>query len=264
VEGAVKARIIRRSQGCIVRARAEIAWRDVVAGRRMDVVTNDYPYNVRPVRAEPVLEVWASMPPLVEVETSRRRWLAAEVEQAARALCAPAGPGDAAAVNRRDAGTEDSAPSDASARAALDAIRCVAEGKGWRASASAEGKLEIALVGSAEPTFAARAETEGARIEVRVPILAASGSGPTVRAAVIHAVLSLNARFALARLRVLGTEPLVLRIEHRLPATGLLDDEIDYALEGVRYAAGEAARTFGPLHHPSVAREYARAYHLAL
>ena len=44
----------------------------------------------------------------------------------------------------------------------------------------------------------------------------------------------------------------------------LLEDEIEHALEGMRYAAREAAQTFEALRHPAVAQEYVEAHGIAL
>jgi hypothetical protein len=250
----VKARVDRRSQGCFIRAPAQVTWRDVVAGARMDVLTRSYAYNARPVCAGATLEVWAALPPLAEVEARRRKWLVASVERAARALGEPSPGGDAGAPG----------PPHAQAGAALDAIRWVTEGKGWLASAGADGALEIASHGLAEPAFTARAEDGGARIELPVRFLAPSGAPACLRRAALHAVLLLNARSVFARLRVVGVDPLVLRVEHQLPAERLLEDEIEHALEGMRYAAREAAQTFEALRHPAVAREYVEAHEIAL
>ena len=52
--------------------------------------------------------------------------------------------------------------------------------------------------------------------------------------------------------------------EHQLPAEHLLEDEIEHALEGMRYAAREAAQTFETLRHPAVAQEYVEAHEIAL
>jgi hypothetical protein len=262
VEGDVKARIERRSQGCLIRAPAQVAWRDVVAGTRLDVLTRDYVYNARPVCAGAALEVWAALPPLAEVERRRRKWLVAKVERAARALGEPSpggGPG-ASGPPQAPAG----AANDTSAGAALDAVRWVTEGKGWLTSACADGALEIVSGGLAEPAFTARAEGRGARVELPVRFLAPSGASACLRRAALHAVLLLNARAVFARLRVVAADPLVLRVEHQLPAEQLFEDEIEHALEGMRYAAREAARTFETLRHPAVSQEYAEAHELAL
>lgn len=250
----MKASIERRSQGWLVRAPAQVAWRDVVAGARMDVLTRGYAYNARPVCAGAAVEVWAALPPLAEVEARRREWLVASVERAARALGEPSdagAPGPAHAANA------------AWASAALDAIRWVSEGKGWLASTGADGALEIESRGPAEPAFTARAEGRGARVELPVRFLAPLGAPACLRRAALHAVLLLNRRSAFARLRVVGVEPLVLRVEHQLPAEHLLEDEIEYALEGTRYAAREAAQTFEALRHPAVAQEYVEAHEIA-
>jgi hypothetical protein len=262
VEDDVKARIERRSQGCFVRAPAQVAWRDVVAGARMDVLTRGYAYNARPVCAGATLEVWAALPPLAEVESRRRKWLVAKVERAARALGEPSPRGGAGAPGPLQA--QASAANAAAAGAALDAIRWLTEGKGWRVSACADGALEIASGGLAEPAFTARAEGRGARVELPVRFLAPSGAPACLRKAALHAVLLLNARSVFARLRVVGVDPLVLRVEHQLPAEHLLEDEIEHALEGMRYAAREAAQTFETLRHPAVAQEYVEAHEIAL
>ena len=258
----MKARIERRSQGCFIRAPAQVAWRDVVAGGRMDVLTRSYAYNARPVCAGATLEVWAALPPLAEVETRRRKWLVAEVERAARALDEPSHGGEASAPGPPHAHTGEA--NDAAAGAALDAIRWLTEGKGWRASVAADGALEIASGGLAEPAFTARAEGRGARVELPVRFLAPSGAPACLRRAALHAVLLLNARSVFARLRVVGMDPLVLRVEHQLPAEHLLEDEIEHALEGMRYAAREAAQTFEALRHPAVSKEYVEAHEIAL
>ena len=147
----------------------------------------------------------------------------------------------------------------------LDAIRVVAEGKGWRTSATAGGALEVAPPAPAglARAFAVRIDDEGVHIEVPVSHAAPSGPGAHPLAAELHAVLALNARFGFARLRPLEASPRVLRVEHQLPTSGLLEDEIDHALEGVRHAVEEAARTFETLRHPAVAREYAVVHELA-
>jgi hypothetical protein len=261
VEVDVKARIERRSQGCFIRAPAQVAWREVVAGARMDVLTRDYAYNARPVCAGATLEVWAALPPLAEVEARRRKWLLAGVEQAARALGEPSHGGDANAAGPHHSHSGEA--NDAAAGAALDAIRWLTEGKGWLASARADGALEIASGGFAEPAFTARAEGRGARVELPVRFLAPAGAPACLRRAALHAVLLLNARSVFARLRVVGVDPLVLRVEHQLPAEHLLEDEIEHALEGMRYVAREAAQTFEALRHPAVSQEYVEAHEIA-
>lgn len=255
----MRARIERRSQGCLIRARSQVAWSDVVAGERLDVVTRDYPYNARPVCADASIEVWATLPPLAMVESLRRKWLVSEVERAALALRDPA--------LREDAGcpTAGSAPAGLDggpAADALDLIGCVAEGKGWRAHSSGKGALELAPGGRAR-SFAVVADGQDVAIELPIPLLAPANPGAALLAAGLHAVLALNARFAFARLRV-AREPGALRVEHRLPAAQLHEDEIDYVLEGMRHAAAEAARTFETLRHPAVAQEYVAAHALAL
>ncbi len=255
----MKARIERRSQGCFIRAPAQVAWRDVVAGARMDVLMRDYAYNARPVCAGATLEVWAALPPLAEVESRRRKWLVASVERAARALGEPSPGGDADAP-----GPPTAATGEPNAGAALDAIRWMSEGKGWHARACADAALEITSHEPAEPAFTARPEGQGARVELPVRFLAPSGAPACLRRAALHALLLLNARSVFARLRVVAVDPLVLRVEHQLPAEQLLEDEIEHALEGMRYAAREAAQTFDTLRHPAVAREYARAHDIAL
>jgi hypothetical protein len=253
VEGGVKARVERRSQGCFVRAGTQLAWRDVVAGDRVDVLTRGFDYNLRPVCAGDMIEVMAALPPVAELESRRRRWLVSQAEREARALGEP---GPSRARKR--------AAQDASAAEALDAIRQVAEGRGWAVGASAEGALEIESGGPAEAAVTARAEGRGACVELPVRFLAPAGAPACLRRAVHHAVLLLNARCAFARLRVVGSEPLVLRVEHQLPAERLLEDEIEHVLEGMRHAAREAAQTLDTIRHPLVSQEYVEAWGMAL
>jgi hypothetical protein len=262
MEDDVKARIDRCREGCFVRARSKVACCDVVAGDRLDVLTRAYPYNARPVGASAAIEVWAALPPFADVESRRREWLVAEVERATRALGDPPRSDDADEKSPNAAGAVNGGGDRGAAVDALDAIRSVAEGKGWRTSATADGALEVAPPGLAR-AFAVRSDGEGAHIEVPVSHVAPSGPGAHPLAAELHAILALNARFGFARLRPLEASPRVLRVEHQLPASGLLEDEIDHALEGVRHAVEEAARTFETLRHPAVAREYALVYELA-
>ncbi len=261
----MKARIERCRQGCFVRVRSRVAWCDVVAGKRMDVLTRAYPYNARPVGAGAAIEVWAALPPLADVESRRLEWLVAEVERATHALGDPPRSVDADASSPNTAGAANGGGDRGPAVDALDAIRGVAEGKGWRTSATADGALEVAPPAPAglARAFAVRIDGEDAHIEVPVSHVAPSGPGAHPLAAELHAILALNARFGFARLRPLEASPRVLRVEHQLPASGLLEDEIDHALEGVRHAVEEAARTFETLRHPAVAREYALVHELA-
>ena len=75
-------------------------------------------------------------------------------------------------------------------------------------------------------------------------------------------MLALNARCAFARLRV--HDDTAVRVEHLLPSAGLNEDEVSYALEGVRFAFGEATRVFRILRDHAVAREYAAINGIAL
>jgi hypothetical protein len=262
MEDDVKARIERCHQGCFVRVRSRVACCDVVAGERIDVLTRAYPYNARPVSAGAAVEVWAGLPPFAEVESRRRKWLVAEVERATRALGDPPRGDDA---DSKSANTAAAAKGGGDHGPAVDAIRIVAEGKGWRTSEAADGAFEVAPPAPAglARAFTVRSGGEGAHIEAPLSHVAPSGPGAQPLATELHAVLALNARFGFARLRPLEGSPRVLRVEHQLPASGLLEDEIDHALEGVRHAVEEAARTFETLRHPAVAREYALVYELA-
>jgi hypothetical protein len=151
----------------------------------------------------------------------------------------------------------------------------VAEGKRWRVrDVDDESTDAVELVpperGSCAGRFTVRSDGEGATVSREIPLLAPSDSGQWLQPAMLVAILVLNARFGFARLRVYGAgraqqgAPLTVHVEHSVPASGLHEDEAEYALEGVRFASEEAARSLPLLRHPAVAREYAAINDFAL
>lgn len=244
----MKPRIDRLSQGCFVRMSVPVAWREVVSGSRGDVLARDTVYNARAIRAGDALEVCASLPPMAEIESARRTWLVSAVRREARAI--GSGRAIGTTVSKR------AQPSKDDVAKALESVRTVVDGKRWRNQLLEDGHLEIAPRGLAA-RLVARPNGVGVLLGTRIPLHGPADPGPLLQRAIRHAALGLNARFAFARLRVLSDGPINLSVEHQLPAAELSDDEIDHALEGVRYAAVEATQAFETLRHPAVFEEYA-------
>ncbi len=244
----MKPRIDQLSQGTFVRMPLAVEWRDVVFGSRGDVLARDTVYNARVVRAGDALEVCASLPPLAEVESARRSWLVSAVQREARAICS-AGALETTVSKRKRR-------SNGVVAEALESVRTVVDGKRWRNQLLPDGSLEVAPRGLAA-RLVARPNGVGVLLGTRIPLHGPAVPSPLLQRAIRHAALGLNARFAFARLRVVSDGPINLSVEHQLPAAGLCDDEIDHALQGVRFAAVEATQVFETLRHPAVAQEYA-------
>lgn len=267
------ARVEARSQGLLVRAGTNVPWTDVVSGERVDVVTRSYPYNVRPVRVADGIEIWGVIPPQAEVQRERRAWLTEQVERAARAtdrrpkgrVAKHAAKGESADVLASAHSAHDDADNQF-VTSSLEMISGVAEDKGWAVrSIENQSRPVVELLPDAAGS---RAGCISLRPDGRCTLLAceilpfASSESEYLNPVLLVAVLALNARCAFARLRV--HDDTAVRVEHLLPAAGLNEDEVSYALEGVRFAFGEATRVFRILRDHAVAREYAAINGIAL
>ncbi len=241
----------RRSQGLFLRAPSGITWRSLGASRLAALLGRELPYNIRLLRTGDELEVGASIAPLRDIECRRRAWLEAEVANTARGL--------------RGAGAAElpGAPG----APALEPIRRVAEAHDWKLTETDDGGLEITFPGEEHlPPLAARTRPDGGGVRLeRDPGLLPAGRGSRARErALVHAALGLNARLAQARLRLLDPGRARCRVECHLPAEDLDEDEAEFALEGVRYAALEATRLLTCLRDERVARNYAAAQNVSL
>jgi hypothetical protein len=138
----------------------------------------------------------------------------------------------------------------------------VADGKDW--SVRGEDSLEI------DPGDDAGVIVRAALVEGGIAIHADAASPQRLApdresaAALAIAALGLNARLHAARLRLADAARAHYVAEFLLPGGDASDDELDFALEGVRHAALEAGSTLGCLAHAAVAREYAAAFDLSL
>lgn len=240
--------IHRQTHALCVECRTRVPWRSLAASELARLLAAQAPWNLRPARRSEELVFLASLPARAELPERRLEWLTEQVEQAAQRLHDGAPP-PLSWSTRPDS------------RAVLGLVRSVAEGKAW----TVRGDAALELVPAEEAT-ALRAipepDTVAVRSECAWPVHGSLCAESVAALAV--AALGLNARFSAARLRLLRGERPCFVAECALPSADLCDDEVEFALEGVRHAAHEARRTLDCLAHAAVAREYAAALELSI
>ena len=230
------------STGCL--------WRDLDPADLARRLACSHPYNIRPARVGDELVILGSLAVLGEDPARRRAWLVEQVECVARRM-----------EPRASAATR-SARAVSSSPGALAALRNVAAARAW--SVRGEAALEIDPGDDAGVVLRASPADDGIAIRADATPPLQLAPAPHDAAVLAIAALGLNARFGAARLRLVDAERSHFVAELLLPDADPSEDELEFALEGVRHAADEARRTLGCLVHPAVAHAYAAALELSL